>query len=69
MEQLSLNNGNGQSYGYIVYRKQISLSSGSELTIRGHVRDLLQVLVDGVQVNPAILTNDDLEKFGSWGPR
>ena len=43
MEQLQLNNGNGQSYGYIVYRKKLQLRNGSVLSMRGRPRDLLQV--------------------------
>lgn len=43
MEQLSLNNGNGQSYGYIVYRKKLSIRQGSVLSMRGRPRDLLLV--------------------------
>ncbi len=43
MERLPINDGNGQSYGYIVYRKQLELTQGSKILIRGHVRDLLQV--------------------------
>eukprot|EP00095_Tigriopus_kingsejongensis_P008001 maker-scaffold269_size230758-snap-gene-1.34 protein:Tk08001 transcript:maker-scaffold269_size230758-snap-gene-1.34-mRNA-1 annotation:"hypothetical protein DAPPUDRAFT_58801" len=67
MEQLALNNGNGQSYGYIMYRKQMALKSGDKLTIRGHVRDLLQLLINGKMVNQPILTFPDLAFFGSWG--
>ena len=51
MEMLDVNNGNGQSYGYIVYRKNLVLKSGMKLTIRGHPRDIVQVLVNGVQVS------------------
>ncbi len=43
MEQLSLNGGNGQSYGYIVYRKRVSLKQGSILSMRGRPRDLMLV--------------------------
>ena len=44
MEQLEkLNNGNGQSYGYIVYRKKLQLRNGSVLSMKGRPRDLLQV--------------------------
>ena len=70
MEQLEfLNQGNGQSYGYIVYRKRISnLKSGSILKIRGHVRDLLSAMVNGVMINDPILGMADINKFGSWGP-
>merc|ERR1711976_1138659 len=51
MEQLNVNNGNGQSYGYIVYRKTLVLKPGMKLKIRGHPRDLVQLMVNGVQVN------------------
>ena len=70
MEQLAfLNNGNGQSYGYIVYRKSIrNLKSGSTLKIRGHVHDLLTAMVNGVMIHDPILTTlDTTTKFGSWG--
>ena len=38
MEQLDINNGNGQSYGYIVYRKTLVLRPGMKIKIRGHPR-------------------------------
>jgi len=70
MEQLNINNGNGQSYGYIVYRKTLVLKQGMTLTIRGHPRDLVQVMVNGVQVNDPIYNLADLGRnFGSWGLR
>jgi len=70
MEKLNINNGNGQSYGYIIYRKEVQISVGSVLKIRGHPRDLLQVLVNGVQVNDIIATPGDLgSSFGSWALR
>jgi len=70
MEQLNINDGNGQSYGYIVYRKEVQINPGSVLQIRGHPRDLAQVMINGVQVNPAIVTQSDLGKnFGSWSLR
>ena len=70
MEQLNINNGNGQSYGYIVYRKTLVLRPGMKLTIRGHPRDLVQLMINGIQVNPGIYNLADLGKnFGSWGLR
>jgi hypothetical protein len=30
MEQLEIHEGNGQSYGYLVYRKSLPLTSGRE---------------------------------------
>jgi len=70
MEALNVTGGNGQSYGYIVYRKEVVLRAGSTLVIRGHPRDLVQVMVNGVMVNPPLLhTMDLLRTFGSWGMR
>jgi len=70
MEKLEINNGNGQSYGYIVYRKTLPLMPGMVLKIRGHPRDLVQVMVNGVEVNPPVLTLSDLlRNFGSWAVR
>ena len=70
MEMLDINNGNGQSFGYIVYRKTLPLLPGMVLKIRGHPRDLVTVLVNGVAVTPPILTLTDLkESFGSWSVR
>jgi hypothetical protein len=37
MEELSINNGNGQSYGYILYRAKLTgalLQQGTALTIK-----------------------------------
>ena len=69
MERLSLNQGNGQSYGYIVYRKVMQVESGHNITIRGHVRDLLMLMINGQMVNEPILGALDMNKFGSYGPR
>ena len=70
MEKLDINDGNGQSYGYIVYRKNLSLKPGMTLTIRGHPRDLVQLMVNGVQLNSPIYDLADLGRtFGSWGLR
>ncbi|ELK17922.1 Beta-galactosidase-1-like protein 3 [Pteropus alecto] len=44
MEKLSVNQGSGQSYGYILYETVIF--SGGILTSRGHVRDRGQVFLD-----------------------
>merc|ERR1711936_474161 len=70
MEALSVNSGNGQSYGYLVYRKEVTLQAGSVLKIRGHPRDLVQVMVNGVNVNPPLLTTSALQTtFGSRAVR
>lgn len=47
MELLDINYKTGQSYGYIVYRKEhLNLPEGALLTIEGHVCD--SVLVSSV---------------------
>ncbi|EFX60880.1 hypothetical protein DAPPUDRAFT_341105, partial [Daphnia pulex] len=47
MEDLPINNDNGQSYGYILYRNSATLTGGSH-TIQtiGHVRDLAVLMLD-----------------------
>ena len=63
----------------------MTLHAGSILKIRGHPRDLVQVgpgpecvemsmfcqvMVNGVNVNPPLLTTSDLQRtFGSWAVR
>ena len=50
MEMLQLKSGFGQSYGYIVYRKQIG--KGNTLKLPGPVQDRAQVRQIGNTVNP-----------------
>lgn len=71
MEELPINAGNGQSYGFTVYRNTIDLlqTGKSVLKIRNHVRDLAQVLVNGQLQTPPVLSTADLNNFGSWVPR
>jgi len=69
MEELPINDMNGQSYGFVVYRKSIHLGGASVLKVRGHVRDFAQVLINGELQTPPIRTSKDLYDFGSWFPR
>lgn len=67
MEQLPINNNSGQSYGYIVYRKQnLDLPADSKLTINGHIRDTVMVLVNGALISEPLQTDKDLDGFGFW---
>ncbi|XP_030767921.1 beta-galactosidase-1-like protein 2 [Sitophilus oryzae] len=67
MEQLDINNGNGQSYGYIVYRKEnIDIKAGSVLKVEGHVCDTVLVLINGTLVSKVLETEEDLNGFGYW---
>lgn len=45
MEHLPMNGDSGQSYGYIIYRKVIDISNGTNLEA-GPVRDFGLVLID-----------------------
>lgn len=69
MEDLPINNGNGQSYGFTVYRKTVNLEASSTLKVRNHIRDLAQVLINGQLQTPPITSTDDLNNFGSWVTR
>lgn len=70
MEDLPINEDNGQSYGYVVYRTYVNVpEGGTTLTIRGHVRDLLLLLVDGEVLSHRHHTPEDLNTFGAWVKR
>ncbi|XP_050313034.1 beta-galactosidase-1-like protein 2 [Anthonomus grandis grandis] len=67
MEHLDINNGSGQSYGYLVYRKEnIDIAAGSVLKIEGHVCDTVVVLINGKLVSKIFETPEDLNGFGYW---
>ena len=69
MEELPINNDNGQSYGFIVYRKTVNMKAESVLTIKGHIRDFAQVLINGQNQIPPVHSQEDFNKFGSWIPK
>lgn len=69
MEELPINDMNGQSYGFVVYRHRAHVTNSSQLRIRGHVRDYAQVLVNEQLQTPPTTSLLDLEAFGSWYPR
>ncbi|XP_071454617.1 beta-galactosidase-1-like protein 2 isoform X2 [Hetaerina americana] len=66
MEMIDINGGNGQSYGYINYQKKVNLSANSVMTIGGHIRDTVMLLLDGVQKTKIITGPSDLTGFGYW---
>lgn len=67
MEKLDINDGNGQSYGYVVYRKEnLDIAPGSVLKIEGHVCDTVLVLINGNLVNKVLESEEDLNGFGYW---
>lgn len=67
MEQLFINNASGQSYGYIVYRKEkIDIPANSILTINGHIRDSVIILVNNKLISKPPINSTDLNSFGFW---
>ncbi|XP_031335067.1 beta-galactosidase-1-like protein 3 [Photinus pyralis] len=67
MEMLPINNGSGQSYGYIVYKKTgLDIPANSELKISGYVWDSVIVLIDGKLVSKQLTGPHDLNGFGYW---
>lgn len=67
MEKLDINNNSGQSYGYIVYRKEnVDIQAGSTLKIEGHVCDTVTVLINGKLVSKVFNSEEDLNGFGYW---
>ncbi|VEN61727.1 unnamed protein product [Callosobruchus maculatus] len=64
MENLPINNGSGQSYGYIVYRKKnVEVTAKSILKISGYIHDTVQVYVNGKLLNKNVV---DTSGFGFW---
>ncbi|KAK5650748.1 hypothetical protein RI129_001777 [Pyrocoelia pectoralis] len=67
MEDLPMNNGAGQSYGYIIYKKDnLYIPANSILTIESHVCDTVMVLINGLLVSKPLTNPDDLNGFGYW---
>lgn len=67
MELLPINNNNGQSYGYIVYRKtNINIPKNAILKIEGRVCDTIMVLINGELKSKVLSKPSDLNEFGYW---
>ncbi len=68
MEDLPINGNNGQSYGYVHYRKTAQLNSGQHrVQITGRAHDLAVFMVDGQRQTAAWDNNDKLTTFGYYG--
>ena len=67
MEDLPINNDNGQSYGYILYRNTATLTGGTH-TIQtiGHVRDLAVFMLDQQRLTSDWKNDAQLNDFGFW---
>lgn len=66
MELLNINKNSGQSFGYVVYRKEnVNISAGGVLLIENRVCDTVMVLVNGKLVSPYLARALDMNKFGT----
>uniref|UniRef100_A0A8C2YTG8 Beta-galactosidase n=1 Tax=Chinchilla lanigera TaxID=34839 RepID=A0A8C2YTG8_CHILA len=63
MEQLFVNEGSGQSYGYILY--ETTISKGGFLTSRGHVQDRGQVFLNEEYLGVLDHSSDELHIKGN----
>ena len=67
MEDLPINNNNGQSYGFIHYRNVARLRDGDhQIETVGHVRDLAIFMVDGKTLTDPWVSDVQLRQFGYW---
>ena len=67
MEDLPINNNNGQSYGYILYRNTATLTGGAH-TIQtiGSVRDLAVFMLNQKRLTSDWSSDLQLREFGFW---
>nr|CAD7438231.1 unnamed protein product [Timema bartmani] len=67
MELLDINEGNGQSYGFVVYRKtDLDIPENSILTIEGKVHDVGILLLDNVRQTEPLTDREQTRGFGYW---
>nr|CAD7194984.1 unnamed protein product [Timema douglasi] len=67
MELLDINGGNGQSYGFVLYRKSgMNIPKNSVLKIEGRVHDVGTVMVDGLTATESFKNLEQTESFGFW---
>jgi len=67
MEDLPIHNGNGQSFGYLLYRHNGLLSASSHrIKIVGHVRDLAVFMVNGERLSSEFANTLTPGTFGYW---
>lgn len=64
MENLPINNGAGQSFGYIIYRKKnLTIRKNSLIQIEGYVYDHVNVYINNILMSKNIM---NLSEFGYW---
>lgn len=69
-EDLDVNNGNGQSFGYTLYRHRILVNKKNPIMkLQGRIRDILIVFVDGIRQTEVLNDHTQLQNFGFWDSR
>lgn len=69
MEDLEVNNGSGQSFGYTLYRQpdwHIPMDEDAIMQIQGRVADIAIVLINQQRQTVALNQEQDLTEFGFW---
>jgi hypothetical protein len=68
MEKLPVNNGNGQSYGFVLYRRAgLTVNELSILQTKGGAfYDMGIVLLDGERKTEKLTSDTQLSGFGYW---
>jgi hypothetical protein len=68
MEKLLVNNGNGQSYGFVLYRRAgLTVNDLTTLQIKGGAfYDMGIVLLDGERKSKKLTSDTHLSCFGYW---
>jgi hypothetical protein len=71
MEKLPVNNGNGQSYGFVLYRHAgVTVKVNSTLQIKDDaIYDMGVVLLDGERKTDKLTSVLQLVQFGYWETR
>lgn len=69
-EDLDVNNGNGQSFGYTLYRHRIMVNKKNPIMkLQGRIRDIIIVFVDGIRQTEVLNDPTQLHNFGFWGSK
>lgn len=70
MEDLEVNNGSGQSFGYTLYRQPdwhiSTMDEDAIMRIQGRVADIAIVMINQQRQTVALNEVQDLTEFGFW---
>lgn len=69
-EELEINNGGGQSFGYTLYRQRLRVTKKNPIMkLKGKIRDIVIVFVDGIRQTEVLNDHTQLSGFGFWNSR